>query len=69
MRVLFKAEDGSVAQAPFDTILTYDAFPDGLGLNVSHIGVMQFKTGDKYLGVAFLKALDEVQAASTRHPG
>jgi hypothetical protein len=55
MRVLFKSDDGNVAQAPFDAILTYDAFGDGLGLNTSKIVVMQFKTGDPCLGALFLK--------------
>jgi hypothetical protein len=54
-RVLFKTDDGNVAQAPFEAILTYDAYPDGLALNVNKIGVMQFKTGDPCLGALFLK--------------
>jgi hypothetical protein len=55
VRLLFKTDDGNVAYAPYDTILTYDAFPDGLALNVTKIGVMQFKTGDPCLGAIFLK--------------
>ena len=51
-RILFKADDGEVAQAPFHEVITYDAFADGLGLNVSKIGIMQFKTGDECLGGA-----------------
>lgn len=55
MRVLFKSDDGNVAQAPFQDIVTYDAFPNGLSLNLPKIGIMQFRTGDECLGAVFLR--------------
>lgn len=56
-RILFKADTNDVANAPFAQIITYDTYPEGLSLNVSGIGVMQFKTGDECLGAAFLKVI------------
>ena len=61
---------GEVAVAPFSEIITYDAFENGLGLNVPKVGIMQFKTGDPYLGEVFLKMIqgppkEELSAATT----
>ncbi len=54
-RILFKADTNDIANAPFSEINTYDTHPEGLSVNVSGIGVMQFKSGDECLGAVFLK--------------
>lgn len=60
MRIIIKLDDGEIAQAPYPTILAYDAFENGLGLNVQGIGLMHFKTGDELLGKLFLKVVSDM---------
>lgn len=69
-RVVFKADNGEVAIAPFSEIITYDAFPDGLSVNVNKIGMMQWRTGDDCLGAVFLRMVkgppkDELTVSKT----
>lgn len=73
VRVVFKGDNGELAIAPFHQTLSYDAFPDGLGLNVEKIGMMQWRTGDACLGAAFLRVINgppivEMTTANANEP-
>jgi hypothetical protein len=65
VRIVFKPEnDPQIVNLPLSEILSFDVHPDGLALNVDKLGVQQFRTGDKRLGVIFqgmVDALTETQ--------
>lgn len=70
LRIVFKANGlPDVAVAPYNKILSYELYPNGLGLQVEGVGTMQFRTGDVILGKLFQKVVDErSQRASTPSP-
>jgi hypothetical protein len=59
-RIVFKANGSpEVALAPYSQILSYELYPNGLGLQVDRVGMVQFRTGDVVLGRLFKKIVDE----------
>lgn len=61
LRICFKpSESPELISIPFSTVLSYDLHDDGLALNVDHLGVQQFRTGDPSLGALFKKRISEM---------
>lgn len=66
LRIIFKANGTpDVAIATYPRILSYETYPNGLGLQVESIGTMQFRTGDVILGTLFQKIVERRFAASS----
>jgi hypothetical protein len=60
VRLAFKPNDSpALVSIPYSTVLSYDAHPDGLALNVDKVGVQQFKTPNDCAGVLFQKIIQQ----------
>ncbi|MBV8366532.1 MAG: hypothetical protein JO194_08515 [Candidatus Eremiobacteraeota bacterium] len=51
-RIAFKSSHGFIS-AGYERIFGYDAYHDGLGLQIEELGMIRFLTGDECLGVLF----------------
>jgi hypothetical protein len=62
-RIAFKSGQSFIS-AGYERIFGYDAYPDGLGLQIAEIGMVRFLTGDECLGVLFEKVIKRLTALS-----
>jgi len=66
LRIIFKTDGRpDVAVAPYNKIVAYETYPNGLGLQVDGVGMMQFRTGDVILGLLFKKIVEQRFAAAS----
>jgi hypothetical protein len=70
LRIIFKTDGRpDVAVAPYNKIVAYETYPNGLGLQVDGVGMMQFRTGDVILGLLFKKIVEQRFAAASTAQG
>jgi hypothetical protein len=72
VRIIFKTDGRpDVAMAPYNKIVSYEIYPNGLGLQVDGVGMMQFRTGDVVLGRLFKKIVEQrfAGASAPQTPG